>query len=384
VRARSLFGICLISLTVAACSDDKAATPTQPTTPPVTTPPTLTAPGVDVPEDDQQLDTLRPTLRVANATSNQTGAKTYEFQVSDSSDFAAASASSYARVFKVVASKAGVPEDASGKTSFDVTDDLQPTTRFYWRARVRQGTTDGPWSATRSFKTQVMGYNRPGELYDPLTNGQTVGAFVGSISVIPGRGAQVNTNDSHVRYVLAQTLTSGQFSFEAEGITNDSPGDKTKILSMYDGNGDITTSPYRCTVEKRDGGVLAWRFIAGQAGANQIETDSSERRPVGFSPGTVYGWKASWGGGFGVKIWAGGLNGTPVYDFGKGVGGTYAPQPHVCFLGAPIGRAGAGDASTPGVIYRNVFIGSGSRPASLGSALLPKGADISSAMSTRR
>jgi hypothetical protein len=372
VRARSLLGICLISMTVAACSDDKAATPTQPSTP-STTPPTLTAPGSDTPEDDQQLDTLRPTLRVSNATSNQTGAKTYEFQVSDSSDFAAASASSYAHVFRVVSSKAGVPEDASGKTSFEVTDDLQPTTRFYWRARVRQGTTDGPWSSTRSFRTQVQGYNRPGELYDPLTNGLSVGAFVGAISVIPGKGVQVLTNDSHVRYVLAETLTSGEFSFEAEGINNDTPGDKTKMMSMYDGNGDITTSRYRYTVEKRDGGVIAWRYIAG-GDCCQIDTVGGERMPIGFNPSQTFGFKAAWGGGFNLKIYAGGLSGAKIYDFGKGVGGTYAPTPHLAFLGAPIGRAGAGDASVVGAIYRNVYIGNTSRPQSLGSALLPKGA----------
>jgi hypothetical protein len=372
VRARSLFGICLIALTVAACSDDKAATPTQPTAQPPATPPTLTAPAVDVPEDDQQLDTLRPTLRVANATSNQTGAKTYEFQVSDSSDFAAMSASGYARIFKLVSAKAGIAEDASGKTSYEVTDDLQPTTRFYWRARVRQGTTDGPWSATRSFKTQVQGYNRPGELYDPLTNGQTVGVPVGNIQVIPGKGFQVLSNDSHVRYQLAQTLTSGEFSLEMEGVNNDTPGDKTKILSMYDGNGDITTSRYRFTVEKRDGGVIAWRYIAG-GDCCQIDTVGGERVPVNFNPGQTYGVKASWGGGFSLKIYAGGMGGAKVYDFGKGVGGTYNPQPHMGYLGSPIGRAGPNDASVVGAIYRNVYIGNTGRPASLGSALVPKG-----------
>ena len=382
MRARTLLGICLISMTVAACSDDKAATPTQPTQQPPAAPPTLTAPSSDTPEDDQQLDTLRPTLRIANATSNQTGAKTYEFQVSDSSDFAAMSASGYARVFKLVSAKAGIPEDGSGKTSFDVTDDLQPTTRFYWRARVRQGTTDGPWSSTRSFKTQIQGYNRPGELYDPLTNGQTVGVPVGNIQVIPGKGFQVLSNDSHVRYQLAQTLTSGEFSLEAEGINNDTPGDKTKILSMYDGNGDITTSDYRFTVEKRDGGIIAWRFIAG-GDCCQIDTVGGERVPVGFSPSQTYGFKAAWGGGFNLKIYAGGLSGAKVYDFGKGVGGTYAPQPHFGYLGSPIGRAGPNDASVVGAIYRNVYIGNTSRPQSLGSALLPKGSVSPFATSTR-
>jgi hypothetical protein len=359
-------------LSAAACSDDKPATPTQPTQQtPVA--PTLTAPQADSPGDDDQLTTLRPTLRVVNATSNQTGAKTYEFQVSDDSNFSAASASSYAHTFKVVASKTGVAEDGSGKTSFDVPDDLQPTTRFYWRARVHQGSTDGPWSSTRSFKSQIQGYNRPGELYDPLINGQTVGALIGSVTLQEGLGARINTNDSHVRYILASTLTSGEFSLDVTGVANDSTGDKTKIMAMYDGNGDITTSDWRCTVEKRDGGIVAWRFIAGAPGAAQIDTDASERVPVGFSPGAKFGWRATWGGGFRVRIYGGGIGGNQVYDIGKGLGATYRPNPHMAFLGSPIGRAGPGDASTPGAVYTNVWIGANGRPQSLGSALIDKG-----------
>jgi hypothetical protein len=382
VRVRSLFGICLIATTVAACSDDKPAAPTQPTQPVTPVAPTLTAPAADAPEDDQQLDTLRPSLRIVNATSNQTGAKTYEFQISDTDDFAAASAASYAGIFKVVQSKAGIAEGGDGKTTFDVSDDLQPTTRFYWRARVHQGTTDGPWSSARTFKSQVLGFNRPGALYDPLTNGQTVGAIVNSVTLIPSRGAQINTNDSHIRYVLGQTLTSGEFSLECENITNDSTGDKTKILSMYDGNGDITSSNWRATVEKRDGGVVAWRFIAGEPGAAQIDTEGAERQSVGFSPNVVYGWKATWGGGFNLRIYTGSITGPKIYDFGKGLSQTYAPNPHMCFLGSPLGRNGPTDASTPGVIYRNVFIGNTPRPLSLGSALVAKGSGVSSSRFT--
>jgi len=361
-----------LAVTVAACSDDKAATPTQPTTPAAVAP-TLTALSADTPDDDQQLDTLQPSLRIVNATSNQTGAKTYEFQISDDSNFSAASASSFAHAFKVINSKTGVAEDGSGKTTYQVTDDLQPTTRFYWRARVHQGSTDGPWSATRSFKTQVQGYNRPGELYDPLVNGQTVGALVGSVTLTPGVGATINTNDSHVRYILAQTLTNGEFSLEVTGVANNSTGDKTKIMAMYDGNGDITTSNWRCTVEKRDGGIVAWRFIAGRPGDAQIDTGPDQRLPVSFNPGVTFGWKATWGGGFRVQVKAGGLNGNTVYDQGAGLGAVYAPNPHMAFLGSPIGRAGPGDASTPGATYTNVYIGNTGRPQSLGSALIDKG-----------
>jgi hypothetical protein len=63
-----------------------------PTSPSNSTPPTLTAPSVEAPADDAQLDTLRPTLSVRNGSSNQSSARTYEFQIADTEDFAASSA----------------------------------------------------------------------------------------------------------------------------------------------------------------------------------------------------------------------------------------------------------------------------------------------------
>lgn len=374
MRVTSLIGICALALSVAACGDDdkKTPAPTNPTPNNPSTAVTLTAPTADGPGENEQLQSLRPTLRVINSTSTPTGTRTYEFQISDSSDFAASSAGSFAGPFKVVKTQTNVAEGAGGKTEFAVPDDLQPTTRFYWRARARQGTTDGPWSATATFRTKVMGYNIAGELYDPLTAGETVGIPVGSVTFVPGGGATINTNDSHIRYPLVQTITAGEFSLEAQGIQNNSPGDKTKIMSMYNGNGDITTSDWRVTVEKRDGGIIAWRFIAGEPEHAQIDTVGGERVPVNFNPGATYFWKATWGGGFRLQILADGVGGPTLYDFGKGLGATYAPTPHVAFLGSPLGRAGANDASTPGVMYRNVFIGQNRpRPNSLGSALRP-------------
>lgn len=374
MRVKSLLGVCALATMVVACGDDDK-TPTTPTPPPGggNTAVTLTAPAADGPSENQQLDSLRPTLRVINATSTPTGTRTYEFQISDTSDFSASSAGAFAGPFRVVKTQTNVTEGGGGKTEFAMPDDLQPTTRFYWRARARQGTTDGPWSPTASFRTKVSGYNRPGELYDPLTAGDTIGAPVGNLTFTPGRGVTINSNESHIRYELAQTLTSGEFSFEAEGILNNSPGDKTKMMAMYDGRGDITTSDWRFTVEKRDGGIIAWRMIAGEPEHAQIDTIGGERVPVNFNPGIPYFWKATWGGGFRLQIFEGGVGGGMVYDFGKGIGATYAPSPHMAYVGSPIGRAGPNDASVVGATFRNVFIGNNRpRPNSLGSALWPR------------
>ena len=215
----------------------------------------------------------------------------------------------------------------------------------------------------------------PGELYDPLTDGTTVGQVVNSVTLTPGRGATINSNESHIRYQLPQTVTAGEFSMEVDGIQNNSPGDKTKIMSMYDGDGDITTSDYRMTVEKRDAGIIAWRFIAGETDNHetQIETIGAERVGINFNPAQTYLWRSSWGDGFfRVEIFHGSTTADRIYEFGKGYHGTYDPTPHVAFLGSPIGRGGPGDASVVGATWRNVYLGSAGRPrpTSLGTALI--------------
>lgn len=380
VKFRHLAGALALSaaIAVAACGDDPP--PTQPTPPPPPPPaaPVLTAPAADFPAENDQLQTLRPIVRVINATADQAGTRTYEFQISDDPDFAPA-ASGLGRYYRLVVAQANVPEGGDGKTQFEMPGDLQPTTRFYWRARARQGTVDGPWSTAATFRTKIEGYNRPGELYDPLTAGTTVGQVVNSVTLTPGRGATINANDAHIRYQLPQTVTAGEFSMEVDGIQNFTPGDKTKIMSMYDGHGDITTSDYRMTVEKRDAGIIAWRFIAGETDNHetQIETIGAERTSINFNPRQTYLWKASWGGFFRVEIFNGTTTADRIYEFGKPYRGTYDPAPHVAFIGSPIGRGGPGDASVVGATWRNVYLGSAGRPrpSSLGTALIENPAD---------
>ena len=163
----------------------------------------LTAPRADFPAENDQLQTLRPMLRVLNATADQAGARTYEFQISDDPDFAPASASTLGRFYRVVSAQNNVAEGGDGKTQFEVPADLQPTTRFYWRARARQGTVDGPWSAAATFRTRIQGYNRAGELFDPLTNAQTVG----SAGRQPDLHARPRRDHQHQR--LARPLQPG-------------------------------------------------------------------------------------------------------------------------------------------------------------------------------
>src|SRR5438132_3844435 len=163
MKPRTLLAVGLCVATASACA--KTAAPASPTAGVGT----LTSPTATSPSDQAQLATLRPTLTVTNSPAGGTGTRTYEFQVSDKSDF---STTSSPGSFPVLARQTGVPE-GSGTTSYTPDFDLQPATRLFWRARVVQGVDVSAWTAVRSFNTAIVGYNRPGELYDPMV-GSTI------------------------------------------------------------------------------------------------------------------------------------------------------------------------------------------------------------------
>lgn len=376
--------IAVMAATVVACNDKKAATPTTPT--PVSA--TLTAPKPDSPAANAQTDTLRPTLTVQNVTSDQpTGARTYEFQISDTTTFSAATTSSTIRGFDAQVGKTGVAEGTGGKTSFTVEADLQPTTAFFWRARAVQGSATGPWSETFKFKSKLVGFMRAGELYDPLIHGETVGQIVGSATFLPGQGLQLNGGAGgvvgFVKYVLPQTISNGEFSMDVMGLRANGPGDKAKVFGMQQGpdDSDFVTNKYRIDVQYRGiNGVppncIQFRVLYGSAEDTSVryEPDTAKRNAsvVLLNASTKYYWRATWGSVFNLFMREGGVTGTgaTLYDFGVPTPkGSYQPSPHYAYLGAPPARSGPEAASIPGSIYSNVWLGNGPRPASLGSAL---------------
>jgi hypothetical protein len=378
-RVWAVSALVTVALGVAACSDDKTPGPTTPTPPPVVNPPRLTAPAADAPVTNAQLDTLRPTLTVRNGTSDTAGTRTYEFQISDNADFTTAM-SRAAHGYRVVVTKPGVPE-GSGTTSFTVDEDLQPTTKLYWRARLTQGSTTSDWSPAASFRTKLMGFSRAGELYDPLIHGATVGQVVGNVTFIPGRGAQMNDGLSYIKYLLPQTIQQGEFSMDVEGLRANGPGDKAKVFGMQEGQGDFITNDYRVDIQYRGtAGVppnsIQWRVIYGDADDLSVryEPDTAKRFASVFNlnPSTTYHWRFTWGPVINLQMIENGLGGNVLYDFGMPAPrGVYRPNPHYCYLGAPVGRSGSEAATIPGTIYRNVWISTQPRPSSLGSALLP-------------
>jgi hypothetical protein len=370
-KSVALAALAVAGATYVACGGDS-----QPTTPtPVAA--NITAPALDTPANDEQLDTLRPTLVVRNATADQTGARMYEFQISDNTGFTAASTSEIPGLASTVG-KVGVPEGTNGRTSFTVESDLQPTTLFYWRARAVQGSSTGPWSPTGTFRSKLVGFLRAGELYDPLIHGETVGQLVGSTSFIPGKGLQLNTGQSYVKYLLPQTITSGEFSMDIEGLRGNAPGDKAKVMGMQEGQDDFITNRYRVDIQYRGTGgsppnAITFRALYGSGSdlSLRFEPDTTTRFNSVFllNPSTTYNWKTTWGPEFRVQVREEGLTGNTIYNVGMPTRGAYAPNPQYAYLGAPIGRSGTESASIAGTIYRNVWLGNRPRPASLGSAL---------------
>lgn len=372
MKASSLLIVGLCVVAAAACG--KSAAPISPS--PVAG--TLAPPTASSPSDQAQLTSLRPTLSVANSPAGTTGTRTYEFQVSDKSDFSSVSSPAS---FPVLAHQTGVAEGAGGTTSYTPDFDLQPATRLFWRARVTQGIDVSDWTATRSFNTAIVGYNRPGELYDPLVYGNTIGTIVGSTTFISGQGIRLNDGNAYVRYQLAQPLSAGEFSLEIAGLHPNGPGAKLKLFSMSNSTASVYDNPYLFTVQYRGlngnpDNCIAWKMRLADP-AFQLESDGIDRTKaiMSLDPSRFYFFRALWNDGFRMIIQNSVGAGT-FYDleykstdyFDKRLI-LYQPTPHFAYLGANNQREGPEDGTFPGEIVRNVFIGNRPRPASLGSAL---------------
>ena len=354
MRSVLIVVICTAFISV-ACMDEPEG-PTTPTpTPPSPGPVVLSAPAHVGPTDNAQTDTLQPTLVVANATSSQAGSRTYDFELASAADFVS-----------VIARGQNIAEGAGDRTSWIVSPAVQSNTRYWWRTRALQGSTIGPWSTPTRFRSQIEGFNRAGELYDPLVNGRTIGAPI-DMAFLAGQGARLNNLGSRITYTLPQALAAGEFSLFATGLTSDSEGDSTKLYAMQEGFTDLTINPYRATIEKRDSGTVTFRFIAGDTDARA----DSERIVVQFNPSLLYFWKFTWGSGVArLVVLEGGEQGRVVYDRSDPYPGTYRPSPHIAYVGAPPGRIGISSASVPGAIVSQVWLSSRPRPSGLGAVAL--------------
>jgi hypothetical protein len=363
MRGKYWFGssVCLIAL-AAACSR-QSASPTSPSAAAART-------GQAVGEDGSTLKVSAPVpvspingvkinqgdnivLTVNNSSATYAGSVPlkYEFAVVNSAG---------QQVF------VGQNSSGAAQTSVQVTGNLDAEQPYQWHARAFYGDNTGPWSAYAQFIAPANeGYIRGNELYDPLSNGKTIGTVHGNVTFIPGVGAKLNDFYAYISYELPQTLMEGEFSLIVTGMKANTKGDKQKVMAMAQGYDDIITNDRRMTVEKRGdpAGAIAWRFLTHD---DRIETDSGDQRPVyNFDPNQNYFYQATWRNNiFNLLIREGGTGGTTIYDTGKQwEGRPYDPSPHVIYLGSPIGRSGATAASIENTIYRQVWVSANPRPA---------------------
>jgi hypothetical protein len=252
----------------------------------------------------------------------------------------------------------------SGTTAITVTAQLEAEKPYTWQARAENGGAFGPWSSRAAFVSpRNDGYIRGSELYDPLTNGRTVGTIVGNVTFIPGVGARMDDFGARIVYQLPEPLEDGEYSALVSGVATNTKGDKTKIISMAQGYGDLTANERRMTVEKRGDnptGGVAFRFLTNGEGA---ETVGEERVVREFDPAQTYFWEADWRDGFfRLRINRGGVNGPNIYNFGKPYDGFYRPEPHVIYAGGGPARAGLEAQTVPGMIIRQIWVSQRPRP----------------------
>ena len=371
----SLLALMFVTTLTAACgsgASEPRQVPVGPTAPsaPGTGTVTLSTPAPVSPINNEQLPTLRPTLTVQNATASASGTRTYEFQVSDRTDFSMGA--SLTASFLIVVNQTGVAEGGDGRTSFTVPQDLQPATRMYWRSRAVQGSSTSAWSDAATFRTKIAGYSRPGELFDPLI-GDTIGTVVGAHTWVTGKGIRLESERSYVRYQLAEAMTNGEFSVEVEGLQPNGPDHKLKIFTMNDRDADPTNSDmYMAAMYRGINGnppnCISFKAVFGSQ-ARIAEPDRGQRNASVrmLDPSRTYFWKATWGSEFRLLVLDGGITGNSIYELAQSVGGslrgTYA------WLGSNQAIADTDAGTFPGATYRNLFIGNKTRPSTLGNAL---------------
>jgi hypothetical protein len=265
--------------------------------------------------------------------------------------------------------QSGLVPSGAGTTSHSPSANLNVDQSYEWQARAEFQGAVGPWSTRAKFiASQVTGYVKADEIYDPLINGKTVGTIHGPVTFLPGQGVRLDSVDSYIEYPIANTIQAGEFSAFVTnlGVVSSTEDPKLRVLSMRQGGEQFNDNDYRMSVEKRGNGAVAYRFISGDNRAGRyIESGPGERVPLFFQRGTTYFWRVTWGNNvFNYTINEDAVTGKLFYDLGgKGYGGVYDPQPHTAALGSPWQSGDRGDpGSIEGGIFRQVWISRNPRP----------------------
>ncbi|MEK6630646.1 MAG: hypothetical protein AABY89_07915 [Acidobacteriota bacterium] len=320
----------------------------------------VTAPTPQSPADGTRLPDFKPTLVFGASIGKyvDAGTLTYRLRTVDAAG-------------TEVVNVSGI---SGAARQYAFTADLAVNATYRWQVRAESGSHVGPWSNLISFITAdkpkletLKSYQTATELWDNLADGKTIGVATG-MDFTKDVGARTISNESNIRYDLLQTMNAGEFSFYVFNLNPLSTGDKTKLMSMAEGLGDITTNDYRFTVEKRGSsytkpGQVRIRVIAGDSDehAGRIFDSASQVPPL--VKAVWYFVRLTWGGSR-VKwqVFAAdgttGVIGSKVAEVNMGYGSfTYKPVPHMAYVGAPVGRAGPNDASVSNMTVKFLWIG---------------------------
>jgi hypothetical protein len=243
----------------------------------------LTAPTAQSPSNGATIQSTQPTLVVSNATGG-TGALTYRFEVARDSAFTS-----------MVAQADGIAQ-GSGTTSWQVSTPLTGGQHF-WRARASAGAATGPYSSVANFTVET-GFFRTTAVdnllvFDPLTNGSTVGQRFGGD--FTQRGWFCTAADKYIRYEVP-TIRQGYVEFQVTNLTQLNPvSEKRHVFIMWDPTrGDYTTNAFRVNIHKLDTATVRFDTLRLRWISNGEQRDTGYDF-TGWRPDQIYTWRIEWG-----------------------------------------------------------------------------------------
>jgi len=298
--------------------------------------------------------------------------------------YSTGSASALSYRFEVQASGGFVVESqvvvgGQSTTSRAVAAQLNADQLYNWRARAEYQGSVGPWSALQSFVAPNEGYNLPGALYDPLTNGRTIGRLGGSgnVTFVAGQGIRMNDVFAYVVYELPQIYSTGEMSVEVSGLYPAGEPGKARIFSMLDReNAQSSLSKYSFNVQYRGAGgapddCITWKAVLGD-NDHSVEAANRFANIYRLDPSKVYLWQGFWTpNSFRLVVKEGGATGPVLYDekVSATTPTTWSPEAMLAFLGTNNGLfASDNDATRVGMILKNLWVGATPRPSTFGTA----------------
>jgi hypothetical protein len=310
-----------------SCGDDSPSTPT-----------TITAaPAIVSPTAGATVDSRNPTLTVANV-SGGSGTPTYHFQVASDSAFAS-----------IVVEARGIAQGAS-QTSWQVTTALENAS-YFWRARAETGSTSGPFAQPAEFRVNAAGFGSETPVngllvYDPLTNGMTVGVRGGG--EFTPEGWKVTSRSDFIRYGVP-TLEAGFVEWDNSNMEDVVPDKQWMLFGMWDPTrGSYRENPYRVNLQKLDAGHNSPYFrVRWISDREQYDFGNDFEEWNLFKTYTI---RVEWGPGIGSQIVRVYMDG--VEQFSQTYTNIYRPATHWIELGIQERKE-----SIVGIVYSNLKIG---------------------------